>query len=184
MRYYLIAALFVIFLIGPKVYGDTWLYENKSTDSVYEYGNTKIVKTLDATKNQKSPEFILRIYYRNELSAQYKNVSFENLFASPDNNLFIGLSNGGIPGTAIVVFGKEGELNLEIKHNLGHLVYCEESVTVRRVWYDAENPEVEFKMDASGGKIEDIMLRDCSGKTVSLFDIVEQAYNKPIKPTP
>lgn len=184
MRFYRYAFLIVTLLFGVRVYGDSWSFEKRSTDKTYQYGNTKIVMTRDATKDQKYPDYILQIYYMNELSAQYRNVAFEHLFASPDNNTFIGLSNSGLPGTAVVFFGKEGELRLEIKHNIGHFEYCEESSTVHRVWYDAEKPDVKFVMNKTNDVVENITLRDCNGKTVSLFDIVDKAYNKTIKPTP
>lgn len=82
-----------------------------------------------------------------------------NIFTSPssathrDNLLFVGLSNDGLPGTAIVIFDDEDNLNLEIKHDVGNFNYCEESIKRIRIWYDRENPAIEFKYAESGNRL-------------------------------
>jgi len=67
--------------------------------------------------------------------AQYKNVGFEEVFASPDNEYFLGVSNSGIPGTAFVIFNKKGNLIREEKHGfMAMSIYTEMSITLHRTW--------------------------------------------------
>lgn len=175
-----IASLVLLLVLLPAlVQADSWLFEKKSTDRTFEFGNSKIVLTVDARKDQKNPAYILRIFKGGQLLAQYRNVAFEHLFASRDHSLFVGLSNDGLPGTAIVIFDDEGNLNLEIKHNVGKFNYCEKSVTRNRIWYNRENPSVEFKYAESGNRVDDITLKDCKGQRISLFKVINEAYKPP-----
>lgn len=169
-------------LFHTSAMADSWSFEKKSTDKVYEFGKTKIILTTDAIKNQHYPDYIVKILENNKLMAQYRNIAFQHIFASKDNGLFVGLSNDGLPGTAIVVFDNKGNLRLEIKHKFGSFDYCSMSVSRRRVWYKDENQDFNFKYDSSE-KLKDITLINCKGDRVSLYDVIDKAYNKPIKPT-
>lgn len=170
-----IAGVAFLLIFPAIVYADSWLFEKKSTDRSFEFGDSKIVLTIDARKDQKRPTHILRIFKGGQLMAQYRNVGFEHLFASRDNLSFVGLSNDGLPGTAIVIFDDEGNLNLEIKHDFGNFYYCDKSITRTRVWYNDENPAVEFKYAEVGNRVNDITLNDCKGQRISLYDAIGDA---------
>ncbi len=163
------ALLCVLVIAMPALaYGDSWAFEAKVTEKVYEFGKSKIVLKVDATKDQSWPEHTLSIYLDGKLMAQYKNVGFEQIFASPDNTFFLGVSNSGIPGTAFVIFDKEGNLIREEKHNfMAMSIYTEISVTLDRQWYDAKNPTVEFVSD--GKRLGKVLIRGDSGKTYNLL---------------
>jgi hypothetical protein len=164
------------FFIGASR-ADTWSFEAKSSDRAFSFGATRIVLTTDARGNRQYPDFILKVFRDKELRAQYRGVAFDQVFASPDNGLFLGLSTAGIPGTAVVLFDKDGNLRLLATHGLAEFEYCSKSVTVSREWYDEKNPQVRFALESSG-KEQGIFLRDCKGRTVELLDTVQKAYNR------
>lgn len=163
-------ALLCVLAIGMPAlsHADSWAFEPKVTEKVYEFGESKIVLKVDATKDQQWPEHTLSIYLGDELMAQYKNVGFEQIFASPDNKYFLGVSNSGIPGTAFVIFDREGNLIREEKHNyMAMSIYTEISVTLVRTWYDSKNPGVEFVSD--GDRLTKVLIRSHTNKTYNLL---------------
>src|SRR6266849_2722232 len=108
---------------------DSWSYKPIKQDRTDEFGPIKVVLTTDATKNRQWPEFTVQVLRDGLMQAQYRGIAFERLYAAPDRSVFVGLSNGGIPGTAIVVFGPAGELRLLVDHGVAEFDYCEKSVT-------------------------------------------------------
>lgn len=168
------AALFCCISIAKA---DSWEYLNEYKEYKYEFGKTIIIKSIDATQNSKYPEFILKIYNNNELLAQYGNIWFSDIFATKQQDLFVGLSNGGIPGTALVIFNSRGDLLLEIKHDYGQFKYCETSSTLVRRWYSQDNPG--FDVEYADNNIDrKIYINDCTGKRILLQDLIDKAYGK------
>jgi len=167
----------VLLSAAPSVTADSWSYPAKVSDKVFTFGDTKIVLTVDGTKDQKSPDFLFRVYENEQLRAQIHNVWFEQVFASPDRRLFLGLSNSGIPGTAAVLFDRHGSVSLLVNHGIAKFDYCEESVTVQRRWYDEANPRVDFHSDKKAKGTSGITLADCRGQIIDLGDVVLKAYN-------
>src|SRR3989442_6564906 len=106
-----------------NAHADSWSYDPKASDREFKFGATRIVVTTDARENRKYPDFVLRIFSDQELRAQYRGIGFEQVFASPDNELFLGLSNRGIPDTAVVLFDKKGNLRLLATHGLAEFDY-------------------------------------------------------------
>ena len=149
-------------------YGDTWVFEPKVTEKSYAFGKSRIVLKIDATKNQSWPEHTLLIYFLSELMAKYKNIGFQQVFASPENRYFVGLSNTGIPGTAFVIFDQRGNLIREEKHRfMNNSIYSKQSVTVLQEWYHEEDPQVEFLL--SGKHLDKIIVNSSSGKRYNLL---------------
>lgn len=167
----------VLAALSSIAIADSWKFDPVKKDRVETFGETKIVLTTDARKNRQYPDFVLAIYGNNELFAKYRGVSADKIFASQDNSHFLGLSNSGLPGTAVVLFDKKGNLLLEVKHRTATFDYCDESVTLIRTWFDAENPDVRFVVDEKYGGYKSITLRDCRGNTVDLMATVLKAYN-------
>lgn len=145
------------------------------------FGETKIVLITDGRADRKSPDFILQVFKNDQLQAQVHNVSFDQVFPSPDGRFFVGLSNRGIPGTAVVVFNDRGAITLLASHGIAEFDYCRKSVTVEREWYDNENPQVKFNVEPTLAGSAGITLRDCHGLTVDLADVVLKAYNASYK---
>lgn len=137
--------------------------------------------TTDASKSTQSPEFHLKIYEGQKLLAHYPGFAFEHIAESPDGALFVGLSNHGIPGTAVAVFARNGSLRVLAVHGLAEFEYCEKSVTLVRRWYDEKNPNVRFDGPAETGGIT---VRDCRGEQVPLLQVTARAYNNALQRTP
>jgi len=173
---------FVAFL-PQSAFADSWKYDPVEKSNVETYGDIKIIRTTDARKDRQYPDFLLSIYFKDELLAKYKGVAFQKLFASPDNSRFVGLSNHGLPGTAVVVFDDKGNLLLEAKHGLAAFDYCDESVTLVRRWYDEDKPDVQFVPDEKYGGYKNITVRDCKGKTEDLLKLILRAYNNSFQRT-
>ncbi len=137
--------------------------------------------TTDATENQGWPEFTVQILKSGELQAQYNGIAFQDVFASPDNTLFVGLSNDGLPGTAIVVFDAKGELQMLVNHNNVAFDYCSVSVTRVREWYNADNPNVTFSSLPAGHSPAGISVRDCHGNMIDLWEITAKGYKNALE---
>lgn len=169
-------ALFLLLFIKNSS-ADTWAYAPVKKDRVETFGDTKITLTIDARKNRQYPDFIVTIYGKTELLAKYRGISFDKIFSSQDKKYFVGLSNSGLPGTAVVLFDQKGSLLLEVKHRMATFDYCEETATLTRTWFDEKRPEVKFIADEQYGGIKSISLRDCRGNTIDLMSTVLKAYN-------
>ena len=178
----LLTTVFILLLYPISSFADSWSYEKKENIKKYKFGNINITHTIDARLNQQYPDYILKIENKKELLAQYRNVSFDNIFASKDNKTFVALSNDGLPGTAILVFNSKGDLKLEIKHDFGNFEYCNRSVTRVREWYSKESTGFVFVYNDEN-KITDMRLHSCKGENISLYKVIEKAYNKSVKQT-
>lgn len=170
-------------MLAQSAIADSWKFDPVEKNKVETYGDIKIVQTTDARNDSQYPDFLLSIYFKDELLAKYKGVSFQKLFASPDHSRFVGLSNRGLPGTAVIVFDNKGNLLLEAKHGLAAFDYCDESVTLVRRWYDEDKPDVQFVSDETYGGYKEITVRDCRGKTQDLLKLVLRAYNNSFQRT-
>ncbi|MDX1484518.1 MAG: hypothetical protein R3229_08555 [Alphaproteobacteria bacterium] len=186
--------LCMVFLLAfqsqPKA--DTWSFPREVAQKVYQFGDVKIVRKRDSTRNSQYPDFSVTIYRKDELRALYRAVSFEHLAASKDNKIFIGVSNDGLPGTAIVIFDRDGALLWELKHHFARLDYCDRSVTRIRQWFPEKAPDIRFEYYEKdedyrkAGDIKEISIIDCHGKRRTLSEIIEHYVikNLPQQPQP
>lgn len=177
-----LATLLVAF-VPANVPADSWSYPTEISHEVFEFGSVRFVLTTDATENQTWPDFTLRMLRDDVLVAQYKGIAFDDLFPSPENSAFVGLSNDGLPGTAIVVIGKSGELNFHVSHRHADFDYCSKSATRVRIWYDVESPDVQFHTEGTKESYSGISVRDCHGKRVDLWETAAKAYNTALEAT-
>lgn len=159
---------------------DTWSFTSSEREFKLLQG-IRVVVTTDASKSTQRPEFHLKIYDGQKLLAHYPGLGFEHITGSPDGKVFVGLSNQGIPGTAAVVFTRNGNLRLLAIHGLAEFDYCEKTVTVVRRWYDDKNPNVRFDGPTETGGVT---VRDCKGQQVPLLEITAKAYNNALQRTP
>jgi hypothetical protein len=181
-----VVARLVILLSGlglqpPAAIADSWKFDPVEKSRTETYGNIRIVQTVDGRENVRYPDFILSIHSGDQLLARYKGVRYQQLFAAPDHSLFVGLSNNGLPGTAVVVFDNRGNLLLEVKHGAAAFDYCDKSMTLVRRWYDDEKPDVQFIPDKEYGGYKAITVRDCKGKTEDLQQLVLRAWGNALR---
>lgn len=162
-------------LASATAYADSWKYPPVASDRTFKFGSTQVVLTTDARKDQQLPDFQVRVLLDGQEQARFSGVAFDELYASPDNALFLGLSNSGLPGTAVVLFTSKGRIGLLANHGLAEFDYCSKSVTLERVWYDEKSPRVQFDLDGKNGA-PGIYLQDCKGRTVELIRTVQNAY--------
>ena len=149
---------------------DSW--KLRARDDVYRFkGDISFTYTVDPVDGGNWAKFAVKAYRNNRLVGQYASIGFEELIASPNSSLFVGLSNSGIPGTAVVVFDAHGGLLLHVRHDVARFDYCNETITLVRDWYIPGKDSVQF-----GEGLADISLLDCHGRRVNLLDIVGEAY--------
>lgn len=176
-RLLLLLAASAMLTWSVDVAADSWRFPAKIEKQSFSFGNVQAVVTTDARKDQRFPRFQIEVLHEGRMVALIPGAAFEQLFASSDNKLFLGLSNSGLPGTAAIVFTSDGEIRLFVRHQAARFDYCQESVTLQREWYDSRNPEVRFALDAPEGK-SGIFLRDCKGQEIELSRAVQQAYGR------
>jgi hypothetical protein len=175
-----VAIALSVFLAAPAAHADSWSYPRKVQRAKFVFGSTRVALTMNARKNSKYPDFLLEIFKDGKQVARVPGVHFEKLFASKDRLVFVGLSNRGIPGTAAVVFTHDGVITLLAQHGLAEFDYCSKSITLERVWFDEENPEVRFQM-GDQEPTPGIFLRSCSGQEIELIKTIQDAYAKAAK---
>jgi hypothetical protein len=146
---------------------ETWQFEPVVATEEYVFDDVRIVRAVDGTEDQQYPEWTVAIFVDDELRAFYGGVSFEHLVASPDKRIFVGISNSGLPGTALLVLDRRGALLVERKHDPQLFDYCERSDTLVRRWYDGAHPELRFERDANGDRPR-LSVRGCAGQRIDL----------------
>ena len=163
--------LVVLVVTAGVARGDSWSFPREITTDEYSYGDVRIIRTRDARSNEQYPEWAIHIYRGSELRALYRGVSFEVLAASDNNRVFVGISNSGLPDTAIIVFDADGNLRLLQRHVPNTFDYCQESITLVREWYDEEQPDLRFDYD-DDGDFRSISVRGCKGERIDLMSLL------------
>jgi hypothetical protein len=166
--------LILLWVSVPEALADSWSFKSSEQEFKFSQG-FRVVAATDARKSTQLPEFHVKIYEGKHLLAHFPGMNFEHLVASPDEKLFVGLSNDGIPGTAAVIFTRDGRLRFLAVHGLAEFDYCEKSITLVRRWYDGENPNVRFDGPKETGGIT---VRDCKGQQIPLLEVASRAYNR------
>jgi hypothetical protein len=170
-------ALAVAGLLGTgSAMADSWRFPATVNTRIEENGDVAIKRIIDGRKNQRSPDFRVEVWRGKELLARFPGVYFEKLFAAPDGSFFVGLSNDGLFGTAVVIIDRGGYLQMEAKHGPAKFDYCNESITRVREWVDLDRPRVSFeKHEPWGYKVK---LRTCRGEDADLIRTVQDAYSR------
>lgn len=162
------------FVASAPAGAETWAFEPTVATQEYVFGDVHIVRAVDATEDTQYPEWTVGIFVGGELRAFYAGVSFDHIVASQDNGLFAGISNSGLPGTALVVFDRRGALLVERKHDPAVFDYCERSETLVRRWYDADRPELRFESGATRDSLR-LTVRGCAGDRIDLGSLLGDA---------
>ena len=167
----ILAATALIFPTASRA--DKWRFPATIETQQETHGEITIRRIRDARKNQYNPDYSVEVTRGDQLLARIPGVYFERLFPAPDGSFFVGLSNGGLPGTAVIIFDREGRLRVEVKHSMAEFDYCNRSVTLIRYWFDA----VTFIKDPERSSYT-ISVRTCHGKDVDLMAAIRDAHNR------
>jgi hypothetical protein len=163
-------------LFSAQAHADMPSMKRTKTEQTTPFGDIKIKQSFNSTRDPMSPEFKLQLYNKGKLLLQLNDAAFDAFYAAPGGEAFVGLSNGGWPDTAVIIFDRSGRILLLARHSLARFRYCRETSTFLREWYDAKDPQVRFPQYQAGqDRPPGITIRDCRGQTVDLLDTVSKA---------
>ena len=161
-----ICALTLSLWVCGTVSADTWFY-NKDHSETWGFANDEFrISSVTDVKTRHEAHEYLEIVSHGKVLAVLNGVGIDTLAASPDEALFVGLSNSGIPGSAVVIFNRKGEVLLLVPHRELRFDYCEESVSVVRTWHGSKAADVHFDED---DQLAGISLLDCRGQRINLL---------------
>ena len=158
-------ACFWLLATGSVAFGDKWKLDTEVKDTEYKFGDVRVVLHYDTTKDQYFPEYTLRVYQKDKLAAEQKGVGFEQVFASPDNSFFVGVSNRGLIKDAYVIFDRQGKILKRQPHDPEKVHYKSFSVTLVREWCDVKKPEAKFEV--ADGILRDVTINGADGERVA-----------------
>ncbi len=144
-------------------------YQKEPVIKEFVFGDTKIVRSTHFKKSAPLGEHKILIYYKGELQASYKGLSFDFIASDKTNSTFVALSNSYIPPVAALVFSSKGALENVIYHRKLSHNYCYESM-VDKQWVHKSDPGIEFIYDKIDDfeYIKNITFINCHGERVSL----------------
>lgn len=166
MKTYVATLAYLIFTCSSAC-ADSWSLEPEVKDTEFVFGDTRVVLHYDSTKNDRYPEYRLNVYLEGKPVGEYEDVGFTQVFPSADNAFFRGVSNDGLIKDAYVIFDRGGRILKKQPHDLKKVNYFEISPTLRRKWYDKDNPNPRFSV--VDGKLKDVRINACDGASVSLL---------------
>lgn len=176
MKIMIRAVLTTLWLTSLPALADMPSMKRVRSVTVQHFGDVTVQHIFDSRKDPMGPEFVLKMFRNKRLLMELHEVAFDSIHASPRNDLFVGLSNGGWPGSAVIIFDRRGQILLLADHQTSTFDYCMSSSTMLREWYDDVHPEVVFPALAyAPGRKPGITLRDCHGNIVDLLDTVHRA---------
>ena len=145
-------------------------------EQTYAFGDIRIKQTFNSMTDPMSPDFMVQVYKKDELLLQLKDAAYTTFHASPGNSVFVGLSNGGWPGTAVIIFNRDGKILLLADHNRTTFDYCMSTATLLRQWYDPTKVQLKFpRYGRYTGAAPGITMRNCRGETIDLLDLVAKS---------
>lgn len=180
------AAAALVMLACPIALADQWRFEPELQTTVFTFGPVQIIRSRDARKDQQQPDFTVEIKNRGETVGLYRGIWFDVIVPDKNNEVFLGLSNTGLPNTAIVRFSASGEITWLTQHGRFMPEYCDESVTLVKVWFDESDAGVEFEYELLFDDYEvisDIRIRLCNGEVVSILDVLFESDKRRVRAT-
>lgn len=171
----LTSILILAFMASSPLFADSWRFEPELKESEYNFSEIQIVKGMDSRENQRFPEFYIKIYKGNKQIAVFPGMSFEHIAASEDQTVFVAVSNSGLPKTALVLFDSSGSIRAFLNHGQGNLKYCLETVTLKRVWYDNEEPNVTFHYEDD--RLSEITINSCNGDEIKISNLFKGTHS-------
>ena len=162
-----LCTLAVLAAACSSVRADSWVLKPEIKDTEYVFGDTRIVLHYDSTKDKSYPKYKLSVYLESKRVGEHEDVGFEQVFASPDNAFFLGVSNRGLIEDAYVIFDRDGQILKKQPHDGKAVHYFQMSITLIRNWYDKDDPDPRFIV--VDGKLKDVRVNACDGASVSLL---------------
>lgn len=170
---------FAILLFAETATADMPSMVKRVQKKDYVFGSIKITQSFDSRKDPMDPDFKLQLWDKGRLLLSLNDVAFDNIYPSPDHELFVGLSNSGWPGSAVIVFNRRGRVWFVAHHGTSEFDYCAASPTMLKEWYDDKDPALQFSgATFSADDLLHISLRNCKGETVDLWETVARATEK------
>jgi len=165
MKYLIVLLCF----LPLTVCADNWSFPAEVTREVTRFGEVRLILIMNSLKNQVYPDYELLIENKDMIITNLVNVGYQDVFASPENRYFLGVSNIGIPDTAYIIFDAGGNVIKHIKHHVSGLAYSKQTVTLIREWYDKKNPNVVFTI--TKGQLIAIHINNSSGERIELLSL-------------
>jgi len=154
---------------------DSWIEKDHITTWRFVNGSFRVDVVNDAKNKYEARRFV-RITRGTELVKTIDETGFDTLAASPDETIFVGISNSGLDHVAALIFDRKGNVLLRVSQGAEGVAYCEQSVYVIRTWHDSEAADIHFE---NGDALDAITVRDCHGNRVNLLQAVGEAREKP-----
>jgi hypothetical protein len=168
MRYYH-GFIILLLLASSNSTAVKFKYQKEPVTKEFVFGDTLIVRSVHIKESAPLGDHQIFIYYKGELQASYRGLSFDFIVPDKTNSTFVALSNFYLPPVAALVFTSKGVLENVIYHRKLSHSYCYESM-VDKQWVDKLDPKIEFIYDKIEDfeYIKDITFINCHGKRVSL----------------
>jgi hypothetical protein len=167
MKTIALIACFGLGLTSLPLKADSWMLPPEVKETNYVFGSTEIILHYDSMGEPLYPKYTLTIKNKGKTASTHPDIGFQQLFASPDNAYFLGVSNSGLMEDAYVIFNAKGKIIKRQRHDPSKVSYQTMSISLVRRWYDAGNPGVKFAI--TNGMLRDVTIRAGDGKVVSLL---------------
>ncbi len=172
----LVTLIFMPFVWG-FVFADSWYFEQQKQQDSFTFGQTEVIRVVDATENNQYPDYSVIILHDGNQEAVLKGLTFDQIVAFGEGKFLLGVSNSGLTDFAFFIVRSTGEL---LRANLHHdyIHYCSQSATLRREWVTEEPlvPEVsyvrqhnEFNEDEPYVFINGLKIKGCDGSMVEVL---------------
>ena len=164
---------FVLLTISQWAFADSFMFNPGVTKYDYDFGEVKCVVTSRVAEKRKGnyPNYTFECF-KAKKSLFKKNLGASLVFSSPGAKYFVGLSNSGFHKNAFWILDAKGNLVAAEKHNKKERVipYCQRSVTIRRQWFDSQDPQVVIDQ-STDGKLKSVKVNDCKGNQFDLISL-------------
>src|SRR5688500_9115777 len=146
---------------------DDWIVLRERVATPHRFDDFTVVRHYDGRDG--TPEWSLVLERDGREVGRFGNASAEQFHADPEHGFVVGVSNTGLPDTAVIVFDAHGTPIVHWAHTLGD-AYCQMSVTIVRKWVaDPTDAVFEYETTADGDvRLRDITLVGCDGERFSL----------------
>jgi hypothetical protein len=160
-------ALFLSACVLQDAAADTAQMVPRRSVHTETFGDVQITQVYD-TLTPESWELSVKVTKGDKLILYMRDALFEQFFASPNKRLFVGLSNSGWPGSAILVFDADGHIYTYARHS-GAFEYCQQTSTLLKYWYYHKKPAIEFpNFETDPPKLT---IKGCRGNKLDILEL-------------
>ena len=155
--------LIMLALFSSRLLADKWRFEKEIKEDSFRFGETEIIRIQDTTKNQYYPTFSTKVIVSGKIEAIFKNLTFDKIAPVGKSEFLVGISNSGLSQFAYFVMTTDGKLIKTVNHSR-KIPYCQQSVTLKRLWVELDNLEFDIGVDKKRSTIESVTVQGCKGK--------------------